>query len=188
MEFALSYRILIVEDEPVLAENLKAFMEKLPCKAMLATDGARAIDLAGKFPPDLIILDYRLPDMVGFDVLDAVQNTWHGQCVLITGHPTNEVCEEAGKRGITHIMFKPFPLGELRSLVAKMLSVEARSDGNGQVPVERRRQDSGTETFPMRLYDGTWLLADRRHGGKRPEDDDQSPPKPDAPGSKAGKA
>ena len=60
--------ILIVEDEEILAGNLKAYLEKRGCTVRLALDGASGIALAGEFKPEFVVLDYRLPDMSAFTV------------------------------------------------------------------------------------------------------------------------
>ncbi len=162
-------RILIIEDEEILADNLKAYLERSSLVAEIAPDGASAIRLAESFTPECVVLDYRLPDMDGFDALDCLRRQCgHLSCVLITGHPTSEVYAGAARRGIEHILFKPFPLSELSSVVQGLANqVPAPGTAPGEAPaapytgVERRH--GGKERFPMRLFDGSWLHADRRH-------------------------
>jgi DNA-binding NtrC family response regulator len=101
--------------------------------------------------------------MEGFQVLDAVRQNRKCHFVLITGHPTAEVCERARQMGVSHILFKPFPLAELARAVLDLLG--RRRDPKPGVStcegfVERRQ--SRTESFPLQLYDGSWVLADRR--------------------------
>lgn len=155
-------RVLIVEDEEILAGNLKAHLERAACDACIAADGASAIGLVDAFAPALVVLDYGLPDMSGFEVLDAIRcRRCDAGCILITGHPSGEVVRGAQQRGIRHILLKPFPLVELSQVVCEMLQGPPAPAGGMQ---ERRR--SVRSDFPMRLYDGSWLHAERRrHDG-----------------------
>lgn len=153
------YRVLVAEDEQILAGNLKSYLDAQRYSVSLAYDGSAAVDQALAFRPHVMLLDFRLPDMDGFAVLDRLGDGWNGGRILMTGHPTNEVCAEAARRGIQHILFKPFPLAELGRLVCTVLG--AAGPGAEPARVDRRRA-SGEAEFPMRLYDGTWLMADRR--------------------------
>ena len=178
-----SRRVLIVEDEDILADNLQAYLQRACCEARVAPDGASAIRALDGFVPDVLVLDYRLPDMSGFQVLDAIRmRCATANAILMTGQPRNEVCDEAARRGIEHILFKPFPLAELSKVVCSIGPYVATrvAGGAGQhgphglTHADRRRHPS--HRFPMRLYDGTWLFADRRHAhraleGRQDEDE-----------------
>lgn len=167
-----SRKVLIVEDEDILAENLQAYLQRASCDARVASDGASAIRALNGFVPDVLVLDYRLPDMSGFQVLDAIRMRGAtANAVLMTGQPRSEVYDEAVRRGIEHILFKPFPLAELSKVVCSLGPwVPTRVAGGGEqcgahglTHADRRQHPSNR--FPMRLYDGTWLFADRRHAG-----------------------
>lgn len=160
-------KILVVEDEALLAENLKAYLEKLPCEVHLAADGATGIQQARTIAPALIVLDYRLPDMDGFEVIDSLAMHWQGDCILITGHPSSEVMDSARRRNISHIMFKPFPLGELRNLVGRLLETPASQEQLSlEVIADRRRQS--VDIFPLQMYDGSWVMTNRRQSAAGP--------------------
>ena len=88
-------KVLVVEDEQLLAENLKDYLQAQALDVRIVHDGAMAIGEAERFAPDVMVFDYRLPDMEGFEVLDAVRQNRKCHFVLITGHPTAEVCERA---------------------------------------------------------------------------------------------
>ncbi|VVN66700.1 response regulator [Pseudomonas fluorescens] len=156
-------KVLVVEDEQLLAENLKDYLQAQALDVRIAHDGATGIGEAELFEPDVMVFDYRLPDMEGFEVLDAVRRNRKCHFVLITGHPTAEVCERARQLGVSHILFKPFPMAELARAVCDLLGMERESKtgmGSAEGFVERRQ--SRTESFPLQLYDGSWVLADRR--------------------------
>ncbi|MCE5983038.1 response regulator [Pseudomonas wadenswilerensis] len=168
--------VLVVDDEQTLAGNIQAYLEAQGLNVHVAHDGASAIGLAERTTPDVIVLDYRLPDMEGFQVLDAVRKRRDCHFVLITAHPTAEVRERAGQLGVSHILFKPFPLAELARAVLDLMGIkrENRRVADTDTGFVERRQ-SRSESFPLQLFDGSWVLADRRRNGARPPgpDDDQ---------------
>lgn len=128
-------RVLIVEDEEILAGNLQAYLERAACEACVAPDGNTAILLAATFKADVLVLDYRLPDMTGFQVLDAIRARGApANAVLMTGQPRDEVCDEAARRGIAYILFKPFPLVELWNAVCGMAPRVAMQAAGGTGP------------------------------------------------------
>jgi DNA-binding response OmpR family regulator len=171
----LNKKVLVVEDEQLLAENLQGYLQAQALEVRIAHNGETAIGEAMTFSPDVMVFDYRLPDMEGFQVLDAVRQNRNCHFVLITGHPTAEVCERARQLGVSHILFKPFPLAELARAVCDLLGVQREPNANvspSEGFVERRQ--SRTESFPLQLYDGSWVLADRRRNSttsKAPDDE-----------------
>ena len=60
--------VLIVDDTPENIDVLSAVLEGLGCELMVATSGPRALELAGRRKPDLILLDVMMPGMDGFEV------------------------------------------------------------------------------------------------------------------------
>lgn len=169
-------RVLVVDDEQTLAQNLQAYLQAQGLDVHVAHDGAAGIALAQRQAPDVIVLDFRLPDMEGFQVLETVRKNRQCHFVLITAHPTAEVRERAAELGVTHVLFKPFPLAELARAVFDLMGIERQhrvTDTPADGYVERRQ--SRNETFPLQLYDGSWVLADRRRNGAKPPgpDDDQ---------------
>lgn len=174
-EWTLVNRVLVVDDEQTLAQNLQAYLQAQGLEVHLAHDGTAGIELAEQLAPDVIVLDYRLPDMEGFQVLETVRRNRSCHFVLITAHPTAEVRERAAELGVTHVLFKPFPLMELARAVFDLMGIERQRRSTDQPAagfVERRQNRN--ESFPLQLYDGSWVLADRRRNGAKPgEPDDE---------------
>ncbi len=168
-ESTLLNKVMVVEDEHVLAQNLKVYLEVQGMKVQLAHDGYSAIELAKQFKPDAVVLDFRLPDMEGFQVLDTIRQNHDCSFVLITGHPTSQVRDGAEQRGIRRILFKPFPLAEL-ALTLRTLLDEQQATGF----VERRSAQAAN--FPLQMYDGTWVAVERRQRRSAATDDDEDPP------------
>jgi DNA-binding response OmpR family regulator len=107
-------KVLIVEDHEVFADNLQTHFERCGWNARIACNGKVAVAAAEEFRPELILLDFHLPDMSGFQVLDAIRASSHCcACMLMTGHPTDTVLTDARQRGISHILSKPFSMIDL---------------------------------------------------------------------------
>lgn len=111
-------KVLVVEDEPILAENIGAYLSALGATVRLAGDGASALALCSDFRPEVVVLDYHLPDMHGLALLDALRRCGClGACVLVTAQPRHELLEQARRRGIVQILTKPFALADLAARV-----------------------------------------------------------------------
>lgn len=113
------HRILVVEDEQVLAENVKTYLTRGSPDVHIAADGRRALQMMESFAPDVIVLDYGLPGETGFQFYqDLVRhNTRPIACVMITGYPLESLTQPANKLGIRHLLCKPFSLAELQRMV-----------------------------------------------------------------------
>lgn len=66
-------KILVIEDEQILAKVFQEKFEKARYEVKIASDGQSGIDLAKSFKPDVIILDLVLPKKNGFDVLEELK-------------------------------------------------------------------------------------------------------------------
>lgn len=111
-------KVLVVEDEATLAENIGTYLDAMGHEVRVVGDGGSAIALCISLAPDLLVFDYSLPDMSGFEALDAMRRRGcHCACVLITAHPGESVRHAASARGVLHILFKPFALADLARLV-----------------------------------------------------------------------
>ena len=168
-------RILIVEDQEVLGENLKNYLGRSASDVRLAPDAEHALEILESFRPDVVVLDYGLPGMNGVETYDEIIRRSAHQlgCVMITGFPRERVAPSANERGIRHVLSKPFGLSELRKLVN--LSAE-EACGGPQVPFVRcsetrrageRRSLSPRGSLPATAKDGSVVEIERRRGESR---------------------
>jgi len=101
-------KILIVDDEPELRHLLRALLEG----DYTVTEAESAAALQKYFlqdAPDVILLDLKLPDANGLDLLPQIKKTWPDtEVVVLTGEATFEAAVQATKRGAYHFINKPF--------------------------------------------------------------------------------
>lgn len=107
--------ILIVEDEQILAENIKEFLGRRVPNVRLVSDGEGAVKILDTFTPDAVVMDYRLPGMNGLDTYTEMlrRHAKKIDCVMITGDPTESLSQSASDRGIRSVLSKPFSFAEL---------------------------------------------------------------------------
>jgi DNA-binding response OmpR family regulator len=102
--------VLIVEDSIDLADTLHDMLVMHGYNALVAVTGKDAIDLALSHHPDLIMLDIRLPDISGYDVLHSLRQDSWGSTARFTVLTASESLENISKNidlPIEYILFKP---------------------------------------------------------------------------------
>jgi DNA-binding response OmpR family regulator len=115
-------RILIVEDERAVARGLEYGFEREGYAVLLAETGRRALELARKDDPHLILLDIRLPDISGFDVCRQLRAEGRRMPILMLTARDEEVDKVLGlELGADDYVVKPYSLRELFSRVRALL-------------------------------------------------------------------
>lgn len=116
-------RILIVDDAGPVVVLCVNVLQALGYAVKGANRGETAVELLRKERFDLMVLDYKMPGMTGFDVYQQAKALYPDiAVVLVTGHGTPEVVTEANRMGFDSILLKPFTSDELRGTVEKVLT------------------------------------------------------------------
>ena len=118
--------ILVVDDEAVNRELLQAILKEAGYEVALAGDGVTALALATAAPPDLILLDHRMPGLSGLEVCEQVKRDPATQAVpviVVTAHGEVTHKEAALTRGADDFVTKPVKAGDLWARVSAMLKV-----------------------------------------------------------------
>lgn len=114
--------ILIIEDEPILARNLRDAVQFGGHDAALARTGEEAIDIVESIRPHLILTDFRLPGVDGLEVLRRVKCMLPGtDFIVITAHGEVSTAVQAMKAGARDFLVKPLDLHELCVTIDRVL-------------------------------------------------------------------
>ncbi|MGF1753429.1 response regulator [Vibrio makurazakiensis] len=138
-------RILIVDDYESMTRTMAAILETLNFKAIYrAKDGKEALLKLKTYEVDLIISDWNMPKMNGFDLLKHVRKekeTSHIPFIMVTGNIDQEDVVMAIKHGVSEYMVKPFSKTMLIDRVHKAFKAPPPKqilDSNGSAAIERR--------------------------------------------------
>lgn len=113
-------RVLLVEDNSELAENVIEILEEELCQVIHASTGAQARELA-ELGFDVALVDVNLPDSTGIELLRELKASSHriNEILLVTGNASIEDAIEAVKGGAYDYIIKPFRGNELISAVER---------------------------------------------------------------------
>ena len=117
-------RILVVDDEENVALTLQRGLKKLPnCEVVAATSARQALQLFTQGPFDLLITDYMMPDMDGVELAASIKRSYPQTIIiLITGHGSQALSEQAARVPIQRILDKPVKLTEIRDVASQTLA------------------------------------------------------------------
>jgi two-component system response regulator RegX3 len=117
-------RVLIVEDEPALADSIRYGLEREGYECTVLADGARAMDFVRSWRPDLVLLDLMLPGMPGTDVCREIRTTGRVPIVMVTAKDTEADKVIGLELGADDYITKPF---SMRELIARVRAVLRRT-------------------------------------------------------------
>jgi two-component system alkaline phosphatase synthesis response regulator PhoP len=129
-------KILIADDEQDILEMLEYALEKEGYKVFQAPDGQRALEVARKESPDLIVLDVMMPKMDGIEVCRQLrsESQFDETIILILTARSEEYSEVAGfDAGADDYVAKPI---KIRSLLRRMEALMRRGQKGGQENLE----------------------------------------------------
>jgi CheY-like chemotaxis protein len=123
-----AHRILVVENEYVLAQNVKTYLSRRCPDVRIAADGRSAIEMVASFSPDVVVLDYGLPWKNGLQFYREMvrRGAPLPGCVMITGYPLENLTPPASRLGIHYLLCKPFSLADLQQLIDRSADEASR--------------------------------------------------------------
>jgi len=132
--------VLVVEDNHSIRTVVCEMLQGHGFLVAEAHAGWKALELAEKSPPDVLLLDWQLPDISGLDVLRALRA---GDCqspaILMTGYGSEELAMVALRLGVRNYLLKPFSKDELFNAVELALA-ESRLRCKNTLIVEQLAQ------------------------------------------------
>jgi len=114
--------VLIIDDERPVLMTLEALLKRHGYQVDTAPTAAQGLKVLKSKSPTLVLLDLRLPDADGLEMLDRIKNELPAvQVIILTAHDSLHNAIESIKRGAFHFISKPYAPEELLSLVEKAL-------------------------------------------------------------------
>ncbi|MEO3745898.1 response regulator [Plantactinospora sp. B5E13] len=135
-------RVLVVEDEPLLADAHRAYTERVPGfrvvgVAHTAREAMAALRADGGAGVDLVLLDFRLPDLHGLDVCRALRAAGSVTDVLaVTSARDLAVVRAAVALGVTHYLLKPFTFAAFRDKLERYAEYRRQALVDGTVDAQ----------------------------------------------------
>ena len=118
--------VLLVDDDGVFRQVTAGELRRLGFEVSTAGSGAEGLRKASEIEPDVVLLDLRLPDMGGLDVLKMLRETSPGsEVVMMTGHGSIDTAIESIRMGAFDYIVKPCPLSELEVRVQRAVERKA---------------------------------------------------------------
>lgn len=113
-------RVLIVDDEPLICWSLAETLGDRGDIVIEAGTGAAAMRAMSEAatPADVVLLDYKLPDVHNVSLLSTVRRLWPAtRVILMSAHLTPEIAQEALSLGASRVMAKPIDMRDVPALV-----------------------------------------------------------------------
>ncbi|MDB5849428.1 MAG: DNA-binding response regulator [Rhodoferax sp.] len=148
--------VLIVEDEPGIADILAAYLKREGLRTQIASDGQTALRLFGQIRPDLVLLDIHLPGMDGVDVLKNIRADSDTPVIMVTALADDVDKLLSLRMGADDYVVKPFSPPEV---VARVRAVLRRTGA---------RPANAARAAPIRV--GRLLVDLEAHGASTVDD------------------
>lgn len=134
----MGIKVLIVEDESKIASLMKSFLQTEGYDVQTALDGKTALQLFTKHKPDIVILDWMLPQMNGLDICRQLRQIGTPGIIMVTAK-SEETDKIIGlEMGADDYLTKPFSLRELSARIRSLLRRMNRNDSDGSGSVLQR--------------------------------------------------
>ncbi len=168
--------VLVVDDEPTIAEVVSRYLERAGYRTRVASDGVQAIEAAADLRPDLVVLDLMLPRIDGLEVMRRLRE--HGRdriAVILLTAKGEESDRVIGLRlGADDYVVKPFSPAELVARVDAVLRrVEVAPRDEPEIELDGLRIDPpgrrvfvGDEEVQLTQREFDVLLFLARHPGQ----------------------
>jgi len=124
-------RVLVVDDEPQILRALRINLRVRGYEVHVAATGAEALEVAGRYPPDLVILDLGLPDLEGVEVIQGLRGWTRAPIIVLSGRADSVDKVEALDAGADDYITKPFGIEEL---LARMRAAVRRTGAAEDLP------------------------------------------------------
>lgn len=161
-------RVLIIDDETAIQESLEMFLREKGLEVLTAGTGAEGLDIFRRYSPPVVILDIRLPDISGDQVLGRLlEMDPEVKVIMITAFHDMETTIAAMRQGAYDYIHKPLDVDELDKAVTESLRIAESVRSSLPLPAPTLTGDVGPrivgQTPAMRaIFKTIGLLAGNR--------------------------
>lgn len=163
----MSEKILIVDDEIDIGQLLSKFLEKKGYSTAYASSGKKGLEEAKKTSYNLVLCDFRLPDMDGLDAIQKFKAIDQNiKIIIITGYSDIKTAVKCMKSGASEYVTKPIYPEEILMSVKKALKEKdnkeyqtGKSSGNGKTQTSEKEFISGKSANAKKMEQVIKLLA-----------------------------
>jgi DNA-binding response OmpR family regulator len=166
--------ILVVDDEPQIAEIASDYLRLAGFEVVVAADGARALETVRERRPDLVVLDLGLPRVDGIDVARVIRRESDLPIIMLTARVQEDDRLRGLDVGADDYITKPFSPRELVARVRAVLRRTAKRDRQGETfqagglafDVPRMTVARGPEVVELTPTEFQLLVTLARHAGR----------------------
>ncbi len=120
----MARKVLIIEDDPYIADLLRLYLEKEGYEVDTAGDGVKGLEKFRRWKPDLVLLDVMLPGMNGWGVCRSIRQDADTPIIMLTAKSETDDKVNGLKQGADDYITKPF---EMKEVLARIEAVLRRS-------------------------------------------------------------
>ncbi|MFH0995650.1 MAG: response regulator [Pseudomonadota bacterium] len=145
--------VLVVDDEESIREGSERILTRMGYQVYKASRGSEGLEILGRQPVSIVLLDLKMPGMDGMEVLSHIQRlNPEILVIIITGYATLETAVEAMKQGAYDFIAKPFEPDQLRIVINRASERIRLTEETEKLAQERQRNlaDLGTEKSRIR--------------------------------------
>jgi len=129
-------RILVVDDDETIRKTIRAILEDEGYRVDLAASGKEAIQKSEKIAYNIALLDIRLPDMEGVELLELLKdNVPRTRKVMVTGYPSMQNAIAALNKKADAYIVKPIDVEQLLNTVQEQLQLQEEEKEFSEVKV-----------------------------------------------------
>ena len=140
----MKIKILLIDDDIELTKEVSGFLNKHDYEIKIAGSYAQYSDIFKDYQPEIVLLDLKLPDRSGLDILEEIKSDSPATTVLIlSGYGTIDIAVEAIKKGAENFLTKPIDPDHLILLLDKIVKqkqLQNRLLYFRQAPIDYRKQ------------------------------------------------
>ncbi len=133
--------VLVIDDDPLIRKTLSSYLSKKGFEAVAAEDGEEGIQKYEEHIPDLVILDIRLPDVDGLEVLGRIrEKNPNASIIIMTAYDDMKTTIEAIKSGAFEYLVKPLDYVELDLTIDKAFQIKSLEDKVSYLLEEKQKE------------------------------------------------